>query len=100
VAAKDYIMETKTYTQTCVLTTDDFTNTFVHYKSAIAWAKGHAIKNWKMGSWEHITNPSDERLINQGIVVLKDATMHYNTISYESSVTLNYPKNRRITDSI
>jgi len=89
VDAKDYITETKKYTPTCVLTTDDFTNTVVHYKSAIAWAKGHAIKNWKMGTWEHITSPSDARLIERGIVALKDTTVHYNTISYESGVSLN-----------
>lgn len=89
VDAKDYITETKKYTPMCVLTAEDFTNTVVHYRAAIAWAKGHAIKNWKMGAWQHITNPSDERLINRGIVALKDTTVHYNTISYESSVSLN-----------
>jgi len=89
VEAKDYITETKIYTPTCVVTTQDLQNTVVHYKAAIAWAKGHAIKNWKMGSWESIISSSDKRIIDRGIVVLKGTTVHYNSIVYESSVSLN-----------
>lgn len=86
--AKNYIMHTKTLTSTCPVQQSVLMSNDVQLDICREWTHNRPITDWKMDTWQTITDKNDARLLQHSVRIAPGDSILYNSISYTTSVKL------------